>query len=39
MNPKEAMSVIKSDELDKIADEVTNMLSNVINDIENRFSQ
>ncbi|MHA1224761.1 MAG: DUF302 domain-containing protein [Candidatus Heimdallarchaeaceae archaeon] len=29
MNPKEAMSVIKSDELDKIADEVTNMLSNV----------
>ncbi|MHA1828561.1 MAG: DUF302 domain-containing protein [Candidatus Heimdallarchaeaceae archaeon] len=39
MNPKEAMSVIKSNELDKIADEVTNMLNNVINDIENRFSQ
>jgi len=38
MNPKEAMSIVKSKELDKMADEVTDILKVAIKEIENRFS-
>ncbi len=38
MNPKEAMSVVKSKELDNMANEVTEILTQAIKDIENRFS-
>ena len=38
MNPKEAMSIVKSKELDNMAKEVTEILTQTINDIESRFS-
>jgi uncharacterized protein (DUF302 family) len=38
MNPKEAMSIIKSKELDILAEEVSDILTNVISDIGKRFS-
>jgi len=38
MNPKEAMSIVKSKELDIMAEEVSELLTNVISDIEKRFS-
>ena len=37
MNPKEAMSIVKSKELDKMAEEVTIILKDAIKDIEKRF--
>ncbi|MHA1952859.1 MAG: DUF302 domain-containing protein [Candidatus Heimdallarchaeaceae archaeon] len=38
MNPKEAMSIVKSKELDLMAGEVTEILTDSINEIEKRFS-
>ncbi|MCG3220698.1 MAG: DUF302 domain-containing protein [Candidatus Heimdallarchaeota archaeon] len=38
MNPKEAMSIVKSKELDLMAREVTEILTDSIKEIEKRFS-
>ncbi|MCG3227101.1 MAG: DUF302 domain-containing protein [Candidatus Heimdallarchaeota archaeon] len=38
MNPKEAMSIVKSKELDLMAGEVAEILTDSINEIEKRFS-
>ena len=38
MNPKEAMSMVKSKELNIMAEEVSELLTNAISDIEKRFS-
>ena len=38
MNPKEAMSIVKSKELDLMAGEVTEILTDSIKEIEKRFS-
>jgi len=38
MNPKEAMSVVKVDKLNELADEVNEIMKDVIKDIESKFS-
>jgi uncharacterized protein (DUF302 family) len=38
MDPKEAMGIAKSNELELIATEVNELLTNVINEVEKRFS-
>lgn len=38
LNPKEAMSIIKVDKLNEIADEVNQIMKEVIIEIESRFS-
>ncbi|MHA1199886.1 MAG: DUF302 domain-containing protein [Candidatus Heimdallarchaeaceae archaeon] len=38
MNPKEAMSVVKVDKLNELADEVNEIMKAVIVEIENKFS-
>ena len=38
MDPKEAMGIVKSNELKLIATEVNELLTNVINEVEKRFS-
>lgn len=39
MNPKEAMSVVKVEKLNEIADEVNEIMKEVINEVKNRFSR
>jgi len=38
MNPKEAMSVVKVDKLNELADEVNEIMKEVIKEVEGRFS-
>jgi uncharacterized protein (DUF302 family) len=38
MNPKEAMSVVKVDKLNELADEVNEIMKKVVKEIENKFS-
>lgn len=38
MNPKEAMSVVKVDKLNELADEVNEIMKEVIKEVESKFS-
>ncbi len=38
LNPKEAMSVVKVDKLNELADEVNEIMKKVVKEIESRFS-